>query len=171
MSCMAATSYPLSQKENDKRMGLASHTVPKMAMITINILLAGGFITYLLVLTSLYPHRFSDRDLLMRYHWGLGIGHFHAHQLASTSGCASDLAEDAQDIQVPDMELQETSAESPAQASDQASDVGFESDNPELCLEDRDSEGWDDIEMDDIEDGDGDEDEDTGEAEDFSGMY
>ena len=44
MSCVAATSYPLSQKENDTRMGLASHTVPRTVMITINILLAGGFI-------------------------------------------------------------------------------------------------------------------------------
>ena len=108
----------------------------------------------------------------MRYHWGLGVGHFHAHQLASTSGCASNLAEDAQDIQVPDMELQEVSVESLAQANDRASDVGYESDNPELCLEDCDSKGWDNIEMDNAEDGDGDGDEDIiGEPDDFSGMY
>ena len=25
---------------------------------------------------------FSDRDLLMRYHWGMGVGHIHAHGLA-----------------------------------------------------------------------------------------
>ena len=100
------------------------------------------------------------------------IGHFHAHQLASTSSYASDLAEDAQDIQVPDMELQEASVESLAQANDRASDMSYESDNPELCLEDCDSEGWDDIEMDDAEDGDGDGDEDIiGEPDDFSGMY
>ena len=24
---------------------------------------------------------FSDRDLMMRYHWGLGVGHDHAHGL------------------------------------------------------------------------------------------
>ena len=108
----------------------------------------------------------------MRYHWGLGVGHFHAHQSASTLGCISNLAEDAQDIQAPDMELQEALQEFPAQANDRGgSDMGYESDNPELYLEDRDLEGWDDIEMDDIEDGDGDED--VGEPaseDDFTGM-
>ena len=141
-------------------------------MIIINTLLAGGFITYSLILILLYPPRFSDRDLLMRYHWGLGVGHFHAHQSASTSGCVSDLAEDAQDIQVPGMEPQEALGETLAQANDRGgSDIGYESDNPELSLEDRDLEGWDDIEMDDIGDGDGDDDlEDIGELEDFTGM-
>ena len=94
-------------------------------MITINTLLAGGFITYLLVLISLYPPRFSDWDLLMRYHWGLGVGHFHAHQSASTSDCVSDQGEDSQDIQVPDMELQDlASGESLAQANNGGSDMG-----------------------------------------------
>jgi hypothetical protein len=105
----------------------------------------------------------------MRYHWGLGIGHFHAHQSASTLGCVPDLAEDAQDIQDPDAESQEASGESLARANYRGSDAGYESDNPELCLEDRDLEGWDDIEMDDIEDSDGGED--LEEPEDFSGMY
>jgi hypothetical protein len=27
---------------------------------------------------------FSDRDLMMCYHWGLGVGHQHAHQATST---------------------------------------------------------------------------------------
>jgi hypothetical protein len=102
----------------------------------------------------------------MRYHWGLGVGHFHAHQSTSTSGCVSDLAEDTEDIQVPDVESQEALRE--AQANNRGSDMDYESDNPELCLGDRDLEGWDDIEMDDVEDGDGD---DIGELEDFTGMY
>ena len=169
MSCVGATSYQPLQKENDKRMGLVSHAVPRTVKITINTLLAGGFITYSLVLIPLYPPRFSDRDLLMRYHWGLGVGHFHAHQSASTSGCVSDLAEDTQDIQGPGMELQEASGESLTQANRRGSDMGYESENPELCLEDRDLEGWDDIEMDDIEDGDGGEV--VEEPEDFTGMY
>ena len=82
----------------------------------------------------------------MRYPWGLGVGHVHAHQSASTSGCDSNLAEDAQDI---DMELPETLQDSPAQANDRGSDMGYESENPELCLEDCDFKRWDDIEMDD----------------------
>ena len=105
----------------------------------------------------------------MCYHWGLGVGHFHAHQSASTSRCVSDLAEGAQDIQVPDMEPQEALGETLAHANDRGSDMGYESDNPELSLEDRDLEGWDDIEMDDVADVDGDED--IGELEDFTGMY
>lgn len=24
---------------------------------------------------------FSDRDLMMRYHWGMAVGHSHAHEL------------------------------------------------------------------------------------------
>lgn len=105
----------------------------------------------------------------MRYHWGLGVGHIHAHQSAYTSGCVSNLAEDAQDI---DAELPEAPRDSPAQVNDRGSDMGYESDNPELCLEDRDLEGWDDIEMDDVlEVGDVDEDiEEPASEGDFTGM-
>lgn len=28
-------------------------------------------------------NRFVDRDMLMRYHWGLGVGHIHSHGLVS----------------------------------------------------------------------------------------
>ncbi|KAF8237944.1 hypothetical protein L208DRAFT_1506424, partial [Tricholoma matsutake] len=91
MSCMGVTSYQPLQKENDERMGLASHAVPRIVKITINTTLIGVFIAYLLLLISFYSPRFSDRDLLMRYHWGLGVGHFHAHQSALTSGCISNL--------------------------------------------------------------------------------
>ena len=98
---------------------MVSRAVPRMVKITINTLLAGGFAAYLLVLILLYPARFSDRDLLMCYHWGLGVGHVHVHQSASTSGCDSNLAEDAQDI---DMELPEV-RDSPAQANDGGSDM------------------------------------------------
>jgi hypothetical protein len=49
--------------------------------------------------------------------------------------------------------------------------MGYESDNPELCLDDLDLEGWDDIDS-EMEDGeDGDVDEDIEEAEDFTDMY
>jgi hypothetical protein len=169
MSCVGVTFYQPLHKENGKRMASVSHAVPRTVKITINTLLAGEFITCLLILVLLCSPRFSDRDLLMRYHWGLGVGHFHAHQSAATLGCVSDLAEDSQDIQAPDMEPREAFGETLAQANDRGSDMDYESDNPELCLQDRDLEGWDDIEMDDVEDGDGDED--IGELEDFTGMY
>ena len=65
--------------------------------------------------------------------------------------------------------MQKALGETLAQANDRGSDMAYESDNPELCLEDHDLEGWNDIEMDDIEDRDGNED--IGEPEDFTGMY
>ena len=91
------------------------------------------------------------------------------HQSASTSSCVSDLAEDTPDIQVPDIELQKALGESLVQAKDRDSNMGYESENPELCLEDRDLEGWDDIKVDDVEHSDGDEV--IEESEDFTGMY
>ena len=30
------------------------------------------------------PLRFVDRDMLMRYHWGLAVGHVYAHHRSST---------------------------------------------------------------------------------------
>ncbi|KAI0054668.1 hypothetical protein BV25DRAFT_1816733, partial [Artomyces pyxidatus] len=37
-----------------------------------------------------YICRFSERDLLMRYHWGLGIGHMHAHDTTATSRAVAE---------------------------------------------------------------------------------
>jgi len=39
--------------------------------------------------------RFSARDLLMRYHYGLGVGHLHAHQFVASS-YSSDVSEGLQ---------------------------------------------------------------------------
>ena len=50
--------------------------------------------------------------------------------------------------------------------------MGYESDDPELCSEDRDFKGWDDIEMDDVLEV-GDVDDNIGEPaseDDFTGM-
>jgi hypothetical protein len=71
----------------------------------------------------------------MRYHWGLGVGHFHVHQPAPTSGWVSHLTEDAEETQVPDLELQDALGESLTQANDRGSDMGYESERSELCLE------------------------------------
>lgn len=38
------------------------------------------FCTFFVCLTEIREHfRFADRDMTMRYHWGLGIGHTYAH--------------------------------------------------------------------------------------------
>ena len=82
---------------------------------------------------------FSDRDLLMRYHWGQGIGHRYAFTSMATSESDSihGEAEEADNDQYPDLE-----------DSEGASDTD-KSNNSELSLDDRDPEGWEDIETSD----------------------
>jgi len=64
------------------------------------------------------------------------------------------------------MALQEALGESPTQANDGGSDIGHESDNPELSLKDHNLGGWDDVEIDGMEVDGG---EDLGEPEDLQG--
>jgi hypothetical protein len=89
-------------------------------------------------------YRFSDRDLLMRYHWGLGVGHLHAHQ--STSSYQS------KGIDAPHEPVPETL---PVSRDTKTTDVNDddESDNSEIGLEDHEFEGWDDVESDDSNEG------------------
>ena len=79
--------------------------------------------------------RFSDRDLLMRYHWGLGIGHLHAHRPASTS--ESRISDELRDTELEDehadLEQDEDSAHLPD--ADNAVDI-YESDGSESDLDD-----------------------------------
>lgn len=89
--------------------------------------------------------RFSDRDLLMRYHWGIGVGHLYAHQHATAS--VRIFEEDASVVQ--SLERGTGPLESPdeddvsALTQDGNSEV-YDSDDPELGLEDREQEleGW-----------------------------
>jgi hypothetical protein len=85
----------------------------------------------------------------MRYHWGLGVGHIHAHQHAfSKSSDPTPLKltpEDKhQNIQSPGRDPEGMADENGAQSQDGNSDVEGP-DNPELCLQDRDWEGWEDV--------------------------
>jgi L-alanine-DL-glutamate epimerase-like enolase superfamily enzyme len=81
----------------------------------------------------MFEYRFSERDLLLRYHWGLGIGHIHAHQAAATSEKHSQLAEcEWQEEEETDQEILEGN-----------SDVYNSGDSPGLGSEDDESEGWD----------------------------
>jgi hypothetical protein len=112
---------------------------------------------------------FSERDLIMRYHWGLGVGHVHAHRPAATT---SHIPEEVQGIHSPEHEPEETAGggnsdnDLNAQLLDENSDV-YNSDDPELGLEDCDPDGWEDVESDNEEGGDGGEDM---EEEEFSGL-
>jgi hypothetical protein len=98
----------------------------------------------------------------MRYHWGLGVGHFHAHQPSGTSFHTSE-EQDAGDAELPECEAEERLNEDDGDV-DGNSDVGIPHD-PELGLEDREYEGWDDEE----DSGGGGLEEDM-EEEDFTGI-
>ena len=75
----------------------------------------------------------------MRYHWGLGVGHLHAHQPSSIS--IANLS-NMQDDQSSNSELEASGGT--MQVSDKDSDC--DSNNAELGLEDRHlaDEGWQD---------------------------
>jgi hypothetical protein len=94
----------------------------------------------------------------MRYHWGLGVGHLHAHQHSAISGRIPQ--EDDQEMELPEREAEERLDPLPeTQAEHESSDVEH-SDNPELGLEDRHLEGWEEDESEDSERGES-RDEDT----------
>jgi len=106
-------------------------------------MLAGAFRLDAVILTSTHLKlSFSDRDLMMRYHWGLGIGHCYACNSTSESCSASDEPRDMENDQYADLELDNTHIENAGDA--------YESDNSELGLvDDRDPECWEDVETSD----------------------
>lgn len=95
----------------------------------------------------------------MRYHWGLGVGHYHAHQAAAKQPENSqDQAQDA-NLQDSVMESAEPQAEGNSQTANtvfpnnhpgtndsQNSSDASDSDDGELGLDDRQQEGWEDVE-------------------------
>ena len=63
-------------------MELVFHTVLRMGKTTKCIMLDGMYGNAMVFLTKLKlrkMHRFSDQDLMMHYHWGLGVRHHYAH--------------------------------------------------------------------------------------------
>lgn len=48
--------------------------------------------------------RFVDRDMLMRYHWGLGIGHYYSHVPEGLDGPEQDDTSDGINIGFDDLE-------------------------------------------------------------------
>ena len=108
-----------------------------------------------------FIHRFSAPDLMMRYHWGLGVGHYHAHQPTSslhhdiTSQLITNEPGDTQDNQSSNLEPKGTSYRNADALGDD--DLEYISDNPELGLEDRHlpDEGWQDTDTDGTSDDDG----------------
>jgi hypothetical protein len=87
----------------------------------------------------------------MRYYWGLGVGHIHAHQ--HTAPLAAIPRTDSSDVHEPDETLDVNEINIQIDLQDGNSDA-YHSDNPELGLEDRELEGWEDVESDGSEGGD-----------------
>jgi hypothetical protein len=89
----------------------------------------------------------------MRYHAGLGVGHVHTH---SGQSSASSIPRQSRTIDVPDDSIPERlpdGGETQAPSSDMENEQNDETDNPEMALEDRENEGWEDVESDDSKDG------------------
>jgi hypothetical protein len=98
----------------------------------------------------------------MRYHWGLGVGHLHAHQFATTFGhnLETTQGKDAQDDQMLDHGLADSEVlgegdinarhREEGDADDGTDADAYDSDAPELGLDDRHLE-WED-ELDDRDD-------------------
>jgi hypothetical protein len=122
-----------------------------------------------------FIHRFSAPDLMMRYHWGLGVGHYHAHQPTSslhhdiTSQPITNEPGDTQDNQSSNLEPEGTSDSNVDGLGDD--DLEYISDDPELGLEDRHlpDEGWQDTDIDADDGGHSGSDSEDIEEEDYTG--
>jgi hypothetical protein len=80
----------------------------------------------------------------MRYHWGLGVGHFHAHQPASTSCRIPE--EGTRGVDPPESQPEKiTDASNVNLQLLGENGYDYNSDDPELTLDDRHLEGWEDI--------------------------
>jgi hypothetical protein len=91
----------------------------------------------------------------MRYHWGLGVGHLHAHQAASTSCHGAEVPDGIEDNLCHDSEPVEGMCNNmQAEEQPEDSDMYDDTENPELGLEDHhlSEEGWQGVETDVSED-------------------
>ena len=85
----------------------------------------------------------------------MGVGHLHAHQSASSCIPHGSRGIDAPDDPIPE----QLPGGGDTQTADMENDAHHELDNPEMALEDREFEGWDDVESDDPNDGGNDSDQ------------
>jgi hypothetical protein len=95
----------------------------------------------------------------MRYHWGLGVGHLHAHQTSAAPSNKPEMppsqAGDMQADQSPDcipadsevLSESRVDAQLPPGDGDDHNSI-YDSDCPELGLDDRQAEGWEDVDSD-----------------------
>ena len=100
----------------------------------------------------------------MRYHWGLAIGHLYAHPSTPTPASPDELRHEPMEA-----EDDQYAQESPVD-TDRASDT-WESDDPELGLDDCDMEGWQDVETDSGSDENDPSEHGSGSEEDFASFH
>jgi hypothetical protein len=86
-------------------------------------------------LTILRIARFVDRDMVMRYHWGLAVGHTYAHEAENT---------DSMEIHPADhCDMEEAAMNSEAEEQDSSDKIDARDDSSEYTLGNRDEDLWD----------------------------
>lgn len=127
---------------------------------------------YVLVPFSIFQlylivYRFPDRDMLMRYHWGLAVGHVYSHGTQSATHMEASHSEANPQINVTEDNSSSLveGVESPITSRSHLDD---EEDDPELSLQDREDDLPDNV----VSDSDGAESEDSeGEMMEALGMF
>jgi hypothetical protein len=85
----------------------------------------------------------------MRYHWGLGIGHVHAHQVTPDSACIYEQSTDTNPSDTSSRDPETLTGPQDLHDAGTAGDAAcHELGDLEMALYDRDFEGWDDVESD-----------------------
>jgi hypothetical protein len=79
----------------------------------------------------------------MRYHWGLGVGHFPVHEPTSTSLDVADQPLATDEVDLSEGVITGGPEVVPAHAANHDYEIG----DPEIemSLEDHDPEGWEDV--------------------------
>ncbi|KAG2056121.1 hypothetical protein BDR06DRAFT_981565 [Suillus hirtellus] len=86
---------------------------------------------------SYYINRFIDRDMFMRYHLGLGVGHTYADTSREDTDTTVVNVEDFEDFEAEGevTSLQDCGTDSEVSDSDSGSDSGNDSEDSEQCLD------------------------------------
>jgi hypothetical protein len=92
-------------------------------------------------LTCAIVVRFVDRDMMMRFFWGLGVGHVYAHAKCTTTVQSSAVEEPEPADGLLPLETDCQANDSDTQDG-RDSDMPADYDMPELNISDREDDGW-----------------------------
>jgi hypothetical protein len=79
------------------------------------------------------PNRFVDRDMLMRYHWGLGVGHVYSHGQRAFATSTTTSTEDVNRDSATEMH---STDEAIPEVHEEDHDGSSDAENPELGFDD-----------------------------------